>query len=300
MQADVSLTRFAERLPEHRVAQLAVQGERSPLGTLQSLAADTTFRGTVICDIVPPAIHPSRWRDQQVYYTHRPSRSALLDTFAHCALQNSLALFDPRLNLLDRTVGVYLGLPSPAPRFAHVRLDRALECDFSRHANVSDYRHDELARIRAVYRDSALCDLRELSEAVPVLTECVRRIQRRGGHVVFVRLPSARDRLEVEETNHPQGFWNKLLPPTGAVCVDFQQNRSWSRFELPDDSHLDVRSTPAFTDALLDELIRQKVFAAPEASGALEPDRALALAAAPRMQPKALSSAIKQLPEEAR
>lgn len=46
-----------ERLPDYRVVQLGINSVRSPLPVLEDLAHDSSFRGTVLCEMLSPFLH---------------------------------------------------------------------------------------------------------------------------------------------------------------------------------------------------------------------------------------------------
>ena len=83
------------------------------------------------------------------------------------------------------------------------------------------------------------------------LEALVRKIEDRGGDVVFVTFPTTRRIWEMDEALYPKRlFWDELVRRTSARTIHFAEHESLSRFDLPDGVHLDYRDAPAFTEGL--------------------------------------------------
>ena len=88
----------------------------------------------------------------------------------------------------------------------------------------------------------------------------VRKIQGRGGRVVFLHMPISGRLLERDRLCAPKKYyWDQFARQSSAICIHFEDVESLRHFECPDDSHLDQRDDPRFTNALLDELVRRNV-----------------------------------------
>jgi hypothetical protein len=92
----------------------------------------------------------------------------------------------------------------------------------------------------------------------------VESIQKRGGKVIFARFPTSGEHRVLDERYYPRReYWDRFAARTPALAIHFDDVPALSRFELPDTSHLDSRDTPAFTEALIEELARRGVIPTP-------------------------------------
>ncbi len=88
-------------------------------------------------------------------------------------------------------------------------------------------------------------------DAVVALARQARRVQERGGRVLFVRMPTSGLVTELEERRFPrERFWDELARNVGAPAVHFADDPALRQFHCPDGSHLDVRDRARFTSAL--------------------------------------------------
>jgi hypothetical protein len=91
----------------------------------------------------------------------------------------------------------------------------------------------------------------DLEDRLQHLQALVARIEQRGGEVIFVRFPSTRRVLEIDEIRHPRAvFWDRFAALAGGRKLHFADYPELAAFELPDGVHLDVHDQPAFTRAL--------------------------------------------------
>ena len=88
----------------------------------------------------------------------------------------------------------------------------------------------------------------------------LRRIEARGGQVVFVRMPTSDEHWELDERYYPRAqYWDRLGSITGVATVHFADDPRTSAFSCPDTSHLDYRDAPRFTEGLLEVLVERGV-----------------------------------------
>jgi hypothetical protein len=93
--------------------------------------------------------------------------------------------------------------------------------------------------------------LRDVREA----ERWVEQIQSRGGHVVYLRMPTSGEMWELGDVLYPrERFWNVLASSTAAATIHFADHPSLSNFELPDLSHIRGDERGRFTNALIDVL----------------------------------------------
>ena len=91
------------------------------------------------------------------------------------------------------------------------------------------------------------------------IVDSVKKIQSRGGKVIFVRCPSTEDLRELETQRQPrEKYWDRLLAETGAPGIHFEDHEELSNFWCPEWSHLTRSDAVTFTRALY-PLIRENL-----------------------------------------
>ncbi len=134
--------------------------------------------------------------------------------------------------------------------------------DFTLLKSLAEYRKESAATYRRRYEATEHPTPEELDDDFLEIDSLVRRIRRRGGDVVFVRMPSSGERLQIEEEFHPRvTYWDRFVTSSSAKCIHWADLKFDRELSCPDDSHLDCRDTVRFTDALADELVDRKIVA---------------------------------------
>jgi len=151
---------------------------------------------------------------------------------------------------------VDLALRQPLPRPIHVvtHADRSKSSDYSL-LHLPSHRARRVARRTAGYAHRDIPDPRTWREHVADVVPWLRRIEARGGHVVFIRFPTSDEHWDLDERYYPRPlYWDQLAAITGVPTVHFADDPRTSGFTCPDTSHLDQRDAPRFTAGLLDVL----------------------------------------------
>jgi len=82
-------------------------------------------------------------------------------------------------------------------------------------------------------------------------TDAVRRIQGRGGQVVFIRFPHSGKLKELEDAGTPRsGIWTRLMNETGAPNIYYSDHPELV-YECPEWSHLSASQSIEFTHRLV-------------------------------------------------
>jgi hypothetical protein len=77
------------------------------------------------------------------------------------------------------------------------------------------------------------------------LGQSVATIQRRGGHVVFLKFPACGGRRILEEQFFPSSvYWTPLGTITGAPLIDMAEYPEVTTVDCFDGSHIDVSDVP--------------------------------------------------------
>lgn len=260
-----STDRFRERFPKVPIAQLGIP-ECAPLKILDDLASDERFHGVVICELNEAALLESvrEKYGQQEHIDYHQRHAVSSDTVnlrLESAVQRALCVRSPQLSLEQLLFrGIERGtLPEPTPWT--MQFDRR---------QLADYRGPEAARSRALTIGKMHHWFRENIVSVPapddwlasaLQTEnAVKRIEARGGLVVFVRFPSSDETWELESRHFPKvDYWDKFAANTSAVAIHFRNVPTLAKTECPDTSHVDYRDADRFTNRLMDEIMRRRI-----------------------------------------
>ncbi len=259
IQAGISTTQMHRRLPGYGVVQLGRHSGGSPIGVLQALAFDERFNGIVICDTLAPFLARANWDDQRRDYESPASTTEQQKAVTSAFSQDILSL-------RSRETGIFAALKHlvdrgrlPLPEHVRMRADRSLELDFTHIADLEAFRAKKVASYRATYGAAQHPTPEELDEDFQRVDEFISRIQARGGQVVFLRMPSSGDRLELEEEYHPKAkYWDRFAAMSNGICIHSTELEGASELTCPDDSHLDCDGAIQFTNALIDELFRRR------------------------------------------
>jgi hypothetical protein len=126
-------------------------------------------------------------------------------------------------------------------------------------AGFVDYHHPDLAWTHAkrvidlenYYRDNPPVPAETWLADLATVSDWIRRIESRGGRVVFFREPVSGESLQLDETNFPRDrYWDAYARISPARMIDFRDAAELSAFELPDTSHIDATEVPRLTRAL--------------------------------------------------
>jgi hypothetical protein len=249
---------FRATLPEHRYVMLAQQGS-APIGTLRDLALDPDFRGVALVDIAEGGFDASNWHVQDhLLAAHRRGwRSAgqLAERTLTTAIQARLALL---ANHGLITVESLLETGRwPPPPYTTTYPDRTKFADYAK----TDAERKRRIRLQLMEGWSPHLADRDRWLADALAQELyVALIHARGGHVVYVRMPTCDERWHADEVQMPKAlFWDRLAELTMATTVHFKDHAALAGFPCPDTSHIDSKDGPAFTRGLLEVLIAKRV-----------------------------------------
>jgi hypothetical protein len=238
------------------VAMLAVNG-KYPLAVLRALADDEHFAGLAIVGIDARGMQRKHWNMQQEYldhYRHRWSLARRIHRSLLTWLQERLVLSRSSFSLTNVIERLISGAGLPLNEHVVFRADRV---------GLIDYHHPDLAwthatrvtDLEAYYRDNppVAADV-WLADLAPV-SASIKRIENRGGRVVFFREPVSGESLQLDEAKFPRSlYWDAYARTSPAMLIDFRDVPALTTFALPDTSHIDGTDVPRFTMAFADLL----------------------------------------------
>lgn len=268
IQTDVDPQVWADEVGGPPPVQLGMAGTPS-LAVLENLAADRSFAGLVVFDVVPIYLfngddwYENRAREYVAAYEESLSSPAkICEAGLTLATRSRFAFQDPALSL-----SVLAALPWQEERPVRpayvMRPDRFTPMDFSTIERVET----NLERFETLGRPAGRKELQGLLDRI---ARAIVRIEGRGGRVVLLALPTSGKRARIEERRHPRAlYWDRLVKETRVPTVHAADYASLSRFICPDGSHLDVSDSAGFTRALA-AIVRQQIARAEE-SGTVPP-----------------------------
>jgi len=245
-----------ERLPSHRLIQLGVNGPSGSLGLLAEISRIPHFRGLVICDVLPPLMAPEQGREQ-VAMARRPNTAAhAFNTYLRSLLCDRLVVLNSALSIRKWFVQRDSFRPESVGPRLRIRADRTLEISYRTDEALKTIRdnrfRDYASRYAKARRYKNMDDFREVIRDVG---GSVARIQDNGGQVVFLRLPAAGARLQLEESTYPSAvYFGALAEITSAPWIDFRELSHEGDLDCPDESHLSADSALVFTSRLIERL----------------------------------------------
>lgn len=259
MQLGFSLDAWKQMFPDQTVLQLAVDGS-NPAPVLQDLASDPAFHGIVICDIEAWTILGKDWmgpETEYLSYFHKqwgPAKET--ECVLRTILQRHIVLLNPGLSP-GESIGLIVRGRFPGPQYLRMRPDRSVQADYKL-ADVEMQKHRWRRLNRGMMVALKGASRQQWHEDIKDFSRWVQRIRARGGNVIFVRFPSSGEVREIEEQYFPKtAFWDDFAELVGAECIHYEEVPSLRGFRCPEDSHLDERDAPRFTQSLAEELVRR-------------------------------------------
>jgi len=260
-----------------RPIQLALPGSCA-FPVLADLAADPTYRGTVICSIVPlmffapggPLVENSEKALKRYHRWTLAQRSGhalgvLLEEHIAFLKQEDLTL-NQLLQQLPIPNRPYAGVGPPLPPYFQTmdreRRTRMTEACAQPGPLQDRVKHGWLPLFTPPPPPSYVpkeAFLESMGKAVEKrfrdTVDAVKKIEGRGGRVVFVRFPVSGKLKEHEDRMTPRaGPWTRLLADTGAPGIYFEDFPELASYELPEWSHLSGPQSVEFTARLVPHL----------------------------------------------
>jgi hypothetical protein len=256
-----------------RPVQLAIEG-KSPLAVLANLADDHNFKGLVICDFHEVFVYATEGtknprmnlsaQDFVKAYTDRSFLTNLLparvDEYSHKFFTQTFVFQMPELSPANVIHYLVRGQLPPKPQDSGTVTQEGITFSLRGHQLTND----EIEKLRQHFQEltetcikstTTSASLRE--DVAGYVDGLVRRIQSRGGKVVFVCFPMGGKIWEINERSYPKkDYWDFLASHASGTWIHFTDYPTLSGYNLPDWSHLDHDGRLKFTKALTDILIK--------------------------------------------
>lgn len=242
--------------------QLALVGT-SPRPILTDLARDNQFKGTVVVGVTemlffaPSGSFPEQQAQKCVAYYPKWSIAQRAGFSLNRMLESRLLFLDEdlfslrsllkRLPILNRP-GVFALPPFPM---------KFVSSDFNRQTFLTPefeadttLQNQQRAIWMYVFTQAPRMPMPDsvLTGIFKDVAADVAKIRGRGGHVIFLRMPSDGLFWEGEKQAFPRAkYWDRLLQETGAPGIHFADYPELSKYACPEWSHLKPADAKAFT-----------------------------------------------------
>ena len=235
------------------VVQLGVEGT-SALATLENLAADPRFTGTVIYSVAPaftfnrilPRITAGKQREWTEFYLDQ-SRSRQMEQSLRLWLQGRLAFRSPDANL-ERVVPALLTTGAlPGPDEKTTLGNRVIRLDYSR----APEEQNEIGMVQFYLENSIPYPDDEFAVILNYMDAMVTALNNKGANVVFLRLPSSNEVYAVESVFYPKArYWDRMQQQLDATFIHADDYPQMQGYVGGDGSHVGSEHSTAFTDIL--------------------------------------------------
>lgn len=269
----IDLDVWKEEMGE-RPIQLSLEGS-SPLPALKHLSRDDSFKGTLLVGVTPDLFFtPENSRawgrtNQHVAYYSDETPAQKLSHKINMLLESKLVFLDEDQLGLESLLK-QVDIPNRAgvmtfPIFAYhfTKLSEYRQRSMTQAFLASKELQQQQANVWASFAKMdtlppiAGPKLMELLDTVKVATD---RITKRGGKVLFVRMPSTGGNLARETAKFPrEAYWDKLLAHTKTRGYYFSDYPTLAGFDCPEESHLSPADARTFTRNLLEIIKTDKL-----------------------------------------
>jgi hypothetical protein len=244
---DIDPRILARYLPGRRFFQLAINGQ-SGLPLLEDLAHDDRFRGLVLCEFHPRhflAEYPFVDDIPALRFAQRWRYGEFVDAWlTEHVKEHSVVLGGDLWDLISRKLNPQL----PGPRLEQSRDDRFLGLSLTGKDNSQLIARWMQMEEEASAKSRAKHFTQKAFERVPRWVEAIRR---RGGDVVFIRMPVSGSLKYQEERLFPSvGSMMSALVAGKITLIDSAAEAGLNGFECPDESHLDATDATRFSSVL--------------------------------------------------
>lgn len=251
---------FRERFPDRPLVRLSIGGVAA-YDTLKDLADDETFNGVVICSVAHSGdVGQTAMNEYIKAGNSRISLDRRINRTISAWLRDKVAFLGPEVGTWQVVNSLVQKEKLPDPRHVRVAFDRAGLADYSvwKGPDSPERRRQRVVRWAHKW---GIDDWTEWGDRIHKQEKLVRRIQERGGQVVFLAMPMSDPFWASAKHFYPRGrYWSKFAKHTQAVTLHFKEMPVSRNLVCPDSSHLDQRDAPRFTEAVLDELVERGVF----------------------------------------
>jgi hypothetical protein len=254
MQTGLDLDTVYERYPHSKAVLLAQSGKRSSYPVFKDIVDRTDYQGTIAIDETESTL-VNRANDQLSFVKHcygNFSVNRQLNRQISTWLQSHLIFLNPQSSSFRLWGNLLSERQSPPPFYTTTLGDRQQLIDYARaQPKALKQLHDSKLKIDESDRHS-VPTFAEWFDRAKHWQPAIEKFQRRGGKVIFIRMPVAEERWEFESKIYPPDrYWQPWIKQLNLKSIHFADYADLRMFKLPDTSHLDMHDKKAFTRSLL-------------------------------------------------
>ena len=233
---------------------LSVDGN-PPYPVIYDLAGDVSFKGTLIVSFTPRWLgesDPKKSRASKWVRKHKKKTLlSKVDTYLAVAVQKTFAFRYSGLSISKIRSKLERGL-APIPTYAPLRFDRYRQGLFTPE-NTPRILAARTKRERMFAKKARPVTEKGFEERIEALNKAIAKIRKRGGDVLFLRLPTSGPMLEIETALWPrQKYWGVFEKKISAKIIHFADHDSLKSFTCPDGSHMGLEDARRYTERLLE------------------------------------------------
>lgn len=254
----IDLLTVRQQLPDYSPIMLAVNGHYA-YALLEHLASDPLFDGILVLDIDARGLarnNHAALAPYLNYYNQDFSPARAVHQYLVRHWQNNFVFASHPFSGLN-SLAYSLGMPLPSLSNTSMDLARNAKLDLSQTNNgaLADWFAEgvsqDLQTNPPPSSDQWLAELQQVPS-------WVAQIQRRGGDVIFYVPPVQGRQAELAERYFPRdAYWQAFIDRYGLKGLDAADIAALQQFKLPDESHLDFRDKPAYTELLLQAFVQR-------------------------------------------
>ena len=256
MQLAFDRETFEATWPGCPLANLTVNGHY-PLAALRDLAGDEQFDGTALVSLDARAMLPLFDEMQQPHVQHYQrawSPERRLNRWLKTRVQQRLVVANPEHNWVTTLRRQLDGLPPVPWRYITVFPDGLVAADYEG-IDVAGFERFWAEGLETFYAEHPPQPAEQWLAAAARMRPWIDAIERRGGRVVLLRLPTSGAHYAVDAANYPrERYWDQVSEALDVPTLHFEDVAAIAALETPDSSHIDGRDRPIFTAALLQAL----------------------------------------------
>ncbi len=258
MQTGFDLSTFRTYYSQRDVLLLAQSGRGTSYPVFRDIVRNTEFSGVLIIDETEKTLTSSE-RNQQEFIDYCRNSFSINQRINHgiaALLQSRLTFLNPQSSSLRLWGNLLAQQELPEPFYTKTLADRQQLVDYVRADEdaLQGLRNQRLKGVQSSARIEAL-SFNTWQEKVQHWLPLITEIRKRGGTVIFVRLPVGSERWVIEEKfMPPEKYWNPIMDEWQVKSIHFAEHSELKQFELLDTSHLDMTDKAQFTKYFLEQI----------------------------------------------
>ena len=249
MQTNIDTFRVRETCTNLPIIQLAMSGRGSPLPAFQDIVKNTNYAGLIILSETEATLISPNSRQTEFVQKYRSGffQEARWNRQLRSALEQHLRSATPSSSSERLYGNLVMRQRLPYPRHVKTHSDRSQDANFEL---MEPRLLENIRNPKKTRPPQDPIDHQSWQEQVTKnYKNLIQTFQKRGGQVIFVRMPVDNVRREYEKVTWPKGlFWDKLESALGTPNWHYTEDPALESYSLPDRSHIDEKDKAFFTD----------------------------------------------------